>query len=321
MFRSLAVALFAVGVGLASLPGCGKPAPPKDAKKDEKKDEKPNQTPNPNPNPAPNLNPGPPKNTLGEVEPAADQFATAFLTDLVQGKAKAEMLSVDFMKAVGKPVVLPSDKAKGFSPDAATAWLNRVGEGVTIGLALTRKQAGDVVYIRGVMSGMRLGKEANKTGGYSLRLVKEGGAWKVDWLSLTSVDVAATPAAPTPEALAQEFAVVAFVETVADLNGMGKDERPPLIAEAMTPALRVAWAPPFDQDKNQGYDYSPGKIGIEATKLGGGTSSFTAVRVGDLPEFTVVLTKPAGKKSYTIRLTKGAGPNDWLVSEVIEQKG
>ncbi len=101
---------------------------------------------------------------------------------------------------------------------------------------------------------------------------------------------------------------------------MTKELREPLIAAAMTPALRTAWAPPFEQDKQQGYDYSPAKIGTEATKIGGGTSSFTASRVGDLPEFTVELTKPAGKKKYTVKLLKGTGQNEWLVNEIVEAK-
>jgi hypothetical protein len=134
--------------------------------------------------------------------------------------------------------------------------------------------------------------------------------------------VAAVPQAPaTPEAAAQDFAAVAFAEAVADLHGMPNETRAPLIAASVTPALRAAWAPPFDQDKAQGYDYSPGKIILEATKIGGGTSSLTAARAGAGPDYTLVLTKPAGKKAYTVKLVKGPGPHEWLVTEVTEQKG
>jgi hypothetical protein len=321
MFRSLSVALLAACAGLTALSGCGGSAPPKDNKKDEKKEEpKPVPKANPNPGTTPDPQPQPPQSTLGEVEPAADQAATAFLRDLVQGQPKADALSAAFVKVIGKPVQFESDKAKGYSADAAVDWLRRAGDGVAFNPALHRKQAGDVVYVRGSISGARLGKDPNKTGAYSLRLVREGGAWKADWLSLSSVEAAAVPGAPTPEAAAQQFAVVAFVETVADLNGMPKEERAPLIAAAVTPALRASWAPPFDQDKAQGYDYSPGKIVLEVTKIGGGTSSFTVARAGDTPEFSAVLTKPAGKKAYTVKLVRGTGPHEWLVSEVVEAK-
>jgi hypothetical protein len=319
MCRSVAVSLFAACVGLAALSGCGggptKPDP--NAKKDE-----PKPGPNPNPGPGPNPTPPnvPPKNTLGAVAPDADKAQREFLSALVQGNAKHDVLSTAFAKVVGKPLLFPGDKEKGYSPDEATNWLKRAGDGISIGLPLKQQQAGEVVYIRGSITGPRLGKDASKTGGYSLRMVKEGGAWKVDWLSLTSVDITAAPVPPTPEAVAQEFAAVAFMETVADLNGMPRDDRAPLIAAAMTPELRGKWAPPFGQDTQQGYDYNPGKINTEATKIGGGTSALSASRVGDLPEFKVELTKPAGKVAYTVRLAKGAGQNQWLVSEVIEAK-
>jgi hypothetical protein len=238
----------------------------------------------------------------------------------VQGNAKADMLSTAFRKVVGKPLLFPGDKEKGYSPDEAANWLKRVGDGVGIGLPLKQQQAGDVVYIRGSITGPRLGKDASKTGGYSLRMVREAGAWKADWLSLTSVDVTAAPVPPTPEAVAQEFAAVAFMEAVADLNGMPRDDRPQLIAAALTPELRTKWAPPFDQDKQQGYDYNPGMINTHATKIGGGTSALTASRVGDLPEFRVELTKPRGKEAYTVRLVRGPGPHEWLVNEIVEAK-
>jgi hypothetical protein len=323
MFRSLAVALFAVCVGLITLPGCGKPAPTNAEKKNDKKEEpKTNPNPQPDPNTKPNTDPktNPPPNTLGEVEKAADQAATAFLTDLVQGKAKSEALSAAFVKAVGKPWLFDSDKARGYSADSATSWLKRVGDGVNIGLALKRQQAGEVVYMRGVMSAIRLGKDPTKTGSYLLRLVKENGAWKVDWLSFSSADITVVPAPPSVEGVAQEFAILAFVETVADLNGLPQDDRPLLIAAAMTSELRKKWAPPFEQDMREGFiDFNPKKLGVEATKLGGGTSTGTISLATNTPEFLVTLTKPAGKKTYSVKLTKGDRPNEWLVSEVAEK--
>ncbi len=316
MYRTLVAALLTACVGLAALPGCGNPAPKGD-KKDEKKDDKKD-----NPNPGPGGTPGaggsgtppagPPKSTLGAVEKEAEDAATAFRRDLVQGTAKAEMLSAAFLKAVGKPIVLPSDKAKGYSTDSATSWLRKVGEGVNFGPEMKREQAGDVAYFRGALQ---------KPGGYCLRLVKEGGAWKIDWLSISSVENGSTTTAATPEGAAQGFAVGAFIETVADLNGMPQTERSTLLGAALTPTLRTAMAAPFDGDKNQGYDFNPGKLHTEAVKIGGGTTAYTASRVGDLPEFKVELTKPAGKKAFVVKLVKGQAPHEWLVSEVTEAKG
>ena len=293
MFRPLAATLFAACLGLAALPGCDKPAPPAD-KKDDKKDE-PKPAPGANPTPPtpptpPTAGPEvPPKSTLGDAEPAAQQAATAFLRDVMHGAATADALSTAFLKAVGKPWAFPGDKEKGYSPNSAASWLKRVGDGQAFGLALKQQQVGDTVYIRGGLQ---------KPGGYCLRLVKEGGAWKVDWLSVTSVENGTVATAPTPEGAAQGFAVAAFVETIADLSGMPRDDRHLVVAAAMTKELRAAWAPAvFDQDKAVGYDYGPAKLATEATRIGGGTTAFTATRVGDLPEFKVELTKPAGKKA------------------------
>jgi hypothetical protein len=329
MIRRSAAALLAVALGLATLPGCGGSSP---EKKDEKKDDKktdpnatnPNTTPNSTPS-NPNIQPSPgsvqPK--LGPIDPGAEQAADAFLREVKQGMARADMLSSAFVRSIGKPLLLPSDKTKGYSEDAATSWLRKVGDGVNFFPSLERNQVGDVAYIRGSITGERLGKEPNKSGNYYLRMLKEGGNWKVDWFSLSSVDSVpvAPTSAPTPEGVAQRFAATAFIESVADLNGMPRDERMIILAAAMTPALRQAWAPPFDQDKAAGYDFNPGKLGTEAVKVAGGTSTYTATRVGDQPEFKVELTKPTGKKTYVVKLVKGAAPHEWLVSEVTEAKG
>lgn len=308
--RLLTAALLAAVIGLTV--GCGGPPAKLDAKKDEAKKgdilpPKPDDIPTPKPPDTP------PKTTLGAVEKAADDAATAFRRDLVTGVAKADALSATFLKAVGKPAQLPSDKARGYSTDTAASWLRKVGETVNFGPEMKREQAGDVAYLRGALQ---------KPGTYSLRLVKEGGAWKVDWLSISSVENGTVTTTPTPEGAALGFAVAAFVELTADVSGMPAEERAVALGAALTPALRTAWASPFDQDKNAGLDFNPAALVRKATaEIGGGTSAYTATRVGDLPEFTVELTKPAGKKKYTVKLVKGAAPHEWLVSEVAEAKG
>lgn len=306
--RSIAGVLFAACVGLAALPGCGGSAPPKADKKEE---------PAPNPNPGPNPKPGtppenPPKSTLGPVEPAAAKAQTEFLRALIDGKATAAMLSPSFVKAVGKAP---------FPEDNATSWLRTVGEGLTVGAELNQKQAGDVVFFHGTLGGARFAMEPGKTGSYSLRLVRAGGDWKVDWLSLSSAEVAGTPPqAPSAEAAAQEFAATSFVELIADRVGMPGDTRAPLVAAAMTPALRAAWGPPFDSDRSAGLDYNPGKLDRKAKDVAGGTSKFSVSRSGEA-EYRAELTRPAGTKALVVKLTKGAAPHAWLVSEVGEPKG
>ena len=186
---------------------------------------------------------------------------TAFLGNLGAGKAEASDLTTRMLKAVGKPLTQDDkDKARGYSADKAASWLNRVGQGMTFSPALDRKQAGDRVYVRGSLQG--------KPGTYSLRLVKEGGAWKVDLLVLSSAEWQGTPNAGTAEAAFLEFTVTAFIAAVADSNVIAiPADRAPMIAAAMTPALRSAWGSPYDQLKPQGYDYNPTILARKATEI------------------------------------------------------
>ncbi len=322
-FRALSAALLTAALGLAVLPGCGKPPATQPEKKDEPKKDDPKVDPKKG-DPAPDPKKGdpgapsvPPKSALGKVESDAEGAAEGFLKELMQGTAKADALSAGFLKSVGKPVEpLPDDIKNGFSRDNAARWLRRVGENRNFNPALFRQQAGDVVLWRGFLTGPTL----PSGGGYSLRLVKESGAWKVDWLGLSSADNKGSVAPGSADEAFQEFAVAAFVEVLADATAMADETRPAALARALTPDVRKAWAAPGKQDQDQGYDYSPAHLRIAAIKYGGGTKEFTVAKTGDLT-FSVVLTKPAGPKTIVVKLVKGATPGEWLVSEVSEAKG
>ena len=317
-FRPLSAALLAAALALAALPGCGdKPAPtPPDGKKDEPKaDPKPADKGDPKPLDKGETKTTPvvgtePKNLLGPVEPGAEKAAEAFLKELGQGTATAGALSTNLLKAVGKPLELPADTAQGYSADNATRWLKRAGEGRTFSLSLDRKQAGDAIYWHGALQG--------QPGVYALRLVKEGGGWKVDWLSLSSAGAKGGPPAGTADEAFQEFAVRAFAEVLADTTAMSDATRAPALAHALTADLRKAWAPPGAQDAAQGYDYSPGHLRLAAVKYAGGTQEFAVSRTGPLT-FDVALTRPAGAKTLAVKLVKGTTPGEWLVTDVTEK--
>jgi hypothetical protein len=310
-FRPVAALALAAGLVFA-LPGCG--SKPQADKGSEKKDE-----PKGEPKPDPKVDPkGEPKiDPKGEPKPVdkidlstgVGKEATEFLKALGEGTAKADKLSAGFAKAIGLPVTLPSDKAKGYSADAAEGWLKRVGQGHNISLPFNSRQAGDAALFRGTFIG--------KPGGYALRMVKEGGAWKVDWLALSSAEVKGTTAGPSADAVAQEFAATAVIEVICDKDAMPKDDRIPAIAAGLTPALRAKWAEPFGSDKDQGYDYNRGKLALKAAEIGGGAESFTATQQGDTPVFKVEITKAGGAKAaYLVKLVKGTAPGQWLVDDI-----
>ncbi|VTR90968.1 unnamed protein product [Gemmata massiliana] len=318
--RRAAAMLLAVLLGLTALPGCGGSTPQAEKKDDKKEDPKKGPDADPKKGDAdPKKGPSTiiePKSVLGPVEPDADKMAMTFLKDLGQGIAKADALSSAFLKDVGKPLELPDDIKNGVSTDAATRWLKYIGEGYAFSLALDRQQAGDVVILLGQVNGRQLPPAG---GGYSLRLIKDAGAWKVDALAITSAEFKGRIATGAADAALQEFAATLFVELLADSNGMEPKNRAPALAHAMVPALRVSWAPPFEGDTKQGYDYSTGKLTVKATEYGGGTKEFSVSKIADLT-FSAELTKPSGKRTVVVKLVKGTTPGEWLVSEVSEAR-
>ncbi len=306
-FRSIAVVTLIFGLFIA-LPGCK----PKPASKSDKKDKDGKEVTNPNSiaNPNPNANPTPEIRTPERIDTKAGvgKDAVDFLAAVGAGSAKASQLSTGFVKLIGLPVVFDSDKAKGYSTDAAETWLRTVGTKFSgMGPMAESSQAGDVAVFRG-----------NFTGGtYFLRMVKESDAWKVDWLSMSSVASSSAPAAAgAADALLQLFAATAMAAAFCDKDAMTTESRVAVVAAGMTPALRKSMASPFDGDKAKGYDYSPAQLGLALGGIGGGAESVSVTSAGG-DTFKIEITKGGGAKSaYTLKLVKGTSLGQWLVESI-----
>ena len=310
LFRAVAAVALAVGLFVA-LPGCGnKPtAENKDDKKELPAEPKGDTKGDNKEGGHPVISPQPAK---VDITTGVGKEAVDFLQAVRAGSAKAGQLSTGFVKLIGMPAELPSDKMKGYSADAAEDWLKHVGASVGFGLPLEANQAGDVALFRGGLVG--------KPGGYSLRMVKEGGAWKVDWLSASSVEVKGLAASTgNAEAMLQEFATTAVFAAICDKDAMPREERIVILAAGLTPTLRAKWGPPFDGDKAKGYDYSPAQLGIEAGKIGGGAESVSLTPQGDAA-FRAEVTRAGGAKAaYLVKLTKGGTLGQWLVESITPQ--
>ena len=243
--------------------------------------------------------------------------ATDFLSAVGMGTAKGDQLSLSFVKAIGLPVTFPADKAKGYSVDAATQRLKQLGNSTGFGPPLSSKQMGDVAIFNGSLVG--------KPGMYSLRMAQDGGMWKVDWLSLTTVvpptpSVFTTLAGPTTdaEALLRLFAATAIFEAICDKDAMPALDRTAVIAAGLTPELRKAWADPFDGDKAEGYDYSRTKLAMKVAEIGGNAVSVSYSLQGDA--FKAEVTKTGGAKAaYLVKLAKGTTPGQWLIESITPQ--
>ncbi len=297
---------------LLALSGCGTGEQPRPVKKDGQAEPSLNtgttgaaQTTHPQPA---GTDPARPAQQI-DTNSGVAQEAINFLTAVGAGTAKADQLSSGFVRLIGLPVELPGDKARGYSPDAAESWLRRVGAKLTgMGPMTESFQAGDVAVFRGRFTG----------GTYLLRMVKEAGAWKTDWLSLSSVDATGTSPAgsATAETQLQSFAATAVASAVCDQEAMPREERLAVIAAGLTPAFRQTWAEAFDGDKHKGYDHSPAKLGVKVGGIGNGCRSVAITPTGP-GTFQMEVTRTSGEKaSYTLKLAKGTTPGQWLVESI-----
>lgn len=311
--RSAAV-IAAAGLALA-LAGCGKgdPAKPADSKP---ADGKGGTTPPPASRQPADGQPGTSGPAMLGPQDPAQKAAEQFVTDLraaadKPGPVPAELvnrLSPAFRKVVGKPLLTDADKQRGYSPDAAGEWLRRAAGPLTgIGLPTGYGSPAAAVFV---------GSFGNGTGRLLLRMVPADGGWKVDWFGLGTAK--AVELKPTsPDGPYQDFAAQAFLDALTG-TATPKEDRALLLGAIISPKLRKAWAEPFDQDKARGYDYSRAKLVELADKLGGGTTAYTRTPTGG-DQFKVELTKGKDTKAYTLKLTKGTGPGEWLVDEFTPQ--
>lgn len=311
-YRVAGVLTLAAGL-LIALPGCGgeHPQPSKADEKDKKGNRQGDARDHPKDKPSVTL-PGPPRKV--DLDSGVGKEAVAFLKALNEGSAKADRLSAGFVKMIGLPAELPTDKSRGYSMSAAESWMKQVGGGATFGLP-SGFAGGDAAVLWGGFQGQ------GRTGDYSLRMIHEGGAWKVDYLALTSASFTpSTASGGGPEGEYQRFAARTVGGVLCDKTGMPKDDRALALAAGLTPALRAKLAEPFGSDREQGFDYNRGKLLLEAGKIGGGAESYSVAQQGDAPEFRLEVTKPGGAKSnYSLKLLKGTTPGQWLVDGITPQ--
>jgi hypothetical protein len=318
MPRPFGLTAFTAAFCLA-LAGCNDAKPPTSEKKEEKKTEAtvtPGSTPGTTPantsahteTPAPL----PPAEKI-DLNVGVGKDATDFLKSLRDGAVKADQLSAGLVKAIGLPVELPADKAKGYSPDAAEALLRRIGSQKSYSLPFLSKQVGDVALFRGTFVG--------EDGSYALRMIHEGNAWKVDWFSLTSAKIeGAAINNSSGDVACQEFAVAAIVGVLLDHSALAPNDRAHILAAGLTPALRKKWAEPFDSDKAQGLDYSPAGLARKAAELSTGVEGCSIAQPGASTDYRIELIRAGNAKTpATVKLVKGTTPGQWLVDDVAPQ--
>ncbi|MDB5311990.1 MAG: hypothetical protein JWO38_6192 [Gemmataceae bacterium] len=310
----LAAGLFLV------LTGCGKAEPTKadDTKPADLKGTSLTPPPGPTPGepvgtpPTPPTPPAPTGPVVLHPQDQAQEAATKFIADLraaveKPGPFPADLLtrlSPAFLKTIGKPTLSPDDKQRGYSTEAAGAWLQRAG-GALAGIGLPTGYGSPTAAVF-------VGSFNNGGGRFLLRLVQADGAWKVDWFGLGTAKTTDGKAAATDGPF-QEFAAQAFLDALTG-GAQSREDRALLLGAILSPKAREVWAAPFSQDKEQGYEFSKSKLVELADKLGGGVGAYAVTPVGP-DQFKVELTKGGMTTVRTLKLVKGPGPGEWQVDE------
>jgi len=318
MFRLLAAFVLATGLFIA-VSGCGGNKPPSENKVDKKTENSSNTNPTLNINA--NSNPTDPSSKSVSLPTPVEKInldvgvgkeAIDFLTSLKNGVVRADQLSSGFVKAIGLPAVFPADKAKGYSADAAESLLKRTLAPHGLGLLSESKQVGNVALFRSGIVG---------EGFICLRMIHEGGAWKVDWLSLSSATIKGGQLnTSNAETVCQEFTMGAVIGLLTDKAALTKEDRAMLLAVGLTPALKKKWVEPLDSDKAEGFDYNRGSLAQKTLEFGAGVESFSFTQQGNAPLYRVELTRNSGTKAvYLVKLINGPGPGQWLVDDVTQQ--
>ncbi len=228
---------------------------------------------------------------------AAQKFVTNFFAAVKAKKASPDQLTADFKKLVAPPFGT-DDAAKGYSDESAATYLEKWA-------AVTADEpkvepSGEVAFAAG---------KPGPGGRILMRLAKDGGAWKADWLSNgppTADPVSLTGGEDTVAVL---FAVAAFADAA-----LKKDYA--LAAGLMTPAGRTKIAPAFDADLKAGRTYNPSilKGGIEKAVGKADRAAVTGNnRTGGDATATLALTGGAARTELTLTLVKGPKPGVWLV--------
>ncbi len=255
-------------------------------------------------------------------EDPAVTTAIAFLKSLSEGAPRLELLTPDLVRIIGRPWELPGDREKGYSALAAESWLKRAGRGRTfappIGLVGTEWA---------MLSGSA--RQDNDPGHYYLLLRQQGPNWQVELLVLSSAEIPLTwpkrdQAVSTPgaERGAQELAgamLQCWLAALADRKAMSPDDRSVLVAAGLSPALRQAWAAPFDSDKAHGYDFNRGQLQLKIAAMTQDLQQFHLHPLDPPRHWQIEGKGDKGTSRRWVLALEPAGPSGkWLIERIQE---
>jgi hypothetical protein len=248
---------------------------------------------------------------VAAADPTPRQAADAFLKDLGEGNVTPDRVTTSFAKKVGRPFPKKTESGPGYSPPEVHAWLGQFkGAAFTVG---EETKVGDAIVLRG------LAQFPDKSAGaFALRVVKEGKAYKIDWVHRSGRQASEVKAPADPDLAAAQDTVRNFLDLL--LGGDLKQAR-----SLMAPAWRTRLSPPSPADVRDGYDYGPGFLDGKLRSWRGENFVGYSFRAGDLtpnkdaPTFVVDMQAGGQKVPYVVKAARDPATGEWLVNDFDRQ--
>ena len=240
--------------------------------------------------------------------PSARQAADAFLNDLRDGNMVHERVTTRFQETIAPPFVRPDGKKADPSPPETENWFGQFkGASFTVG---EEAKFGNAIALRG------LAKFPDKSQAFSLRMVKDGNDYKVDWLHRSERQSSPVTSPADPDLAAAQDVVRNFLDMV-----LGGDARQThaLMAGAWKKSLA-----PGDSDMKEGYDYSRGFLDRKIRSWKGEYLGY-ALAPGELgpaknaATFRAELDVGGTKVPFTVKARKDPAAGQWLVYDFERQ--
>ena len=251
---------------------------------------------------------GTPPTTGDPTPPGPKPAAEAILKTLGEGKATADLLTAAFRQKVAPPRT-DEEKKVGYSEARLKTWLGRF-EGARFTLFGEPATFGDKVAVRG-----RSESGATKDA-FSLRLVKDGAGYKIDWLQRAERMGTEFMVPTDPELAAAQDAVRNFLDALLSPD--------PSVAQlSMSAAWKrsVAPPPPNSADSHDaGYLTQALKSWRDPRAVSYTLPKQELTPTKDGANFTAVLDAGGSDKTiYALKLSKDQGIGHWVVESFDKQ--
>ena len=229
----------------------------------------------------------------------ARQAADEYLKELGAGKVTPDRLTTEFAGVVSRKR----------AADEINDWLGGF-KGASFVVA-EESRFGDAVAVRGRM------QAPGQAQAFALRLVKDGSAYKADWLHRSDRQGSEIKNQSDADLAAAQDTVRNFLDVL-----FGGDHR--LAHALMAAPWKKSLSPPAPADQRDGYDYGPGFLTAKTRQWSGGILGYTFTKSELDPNkttatFTVELAAESQKATVIVKAAKDPATGRWMVTDFDKQ--